>query len=95
MVKTASDRRDLIVHNRYGGKNGQEDFNVGMCVLILFAAILFLFYVGILVFFVARFRRLQSWAKVMGIMGMLPLPIPFGPLVTLLVTIFGVQKASN
>lgn len=63
----------------------------GIFIGVLAFAVLFWF--GVVIFFIVRFKKLQSWAQVVGIICLLPV-VPFGLLITLIVSILGVEPST-
>jgi hypothetical protein len=57
----------------------------------LYMFLFFITWVISIVLFIQNFKRLEPWAQVLGIIGLLPIT-PFGPLLTLVIIVLGKKQ---
>ncbi len=75
-------------------KNAFKLAGLGTAVLLVILVISLILYVWALVILIKYWNALPEWAKIVGILGLIP-AIPLGPLVTIIVVYIGKDAGSK
>ena len=75
-------------------KNAFELAGIGTVVLLVILVISLILYIWALVILIKYWNVLPEWAKIVGVLGLIP-AIPLGPLVTIIVVYIGKDVGSK